>query len=404
MAGQLRKLTDLSFNPENQSTVFLRLDLNVPLKNGVVQDDTRIKAALPTLRWLQEKHARIVACSHLGRPEGTGFEQAYSLEPVGARLAALLGCEVILVDDPLDKSADTIISNLKPGQVVLLENLRFWKGEKKGDAEFAKGLARFATHYVNDAFGTSHRADASVEAVAQLFPLKNRAAGLLIEKELAYLEGAFARPQPPVTAIFGGAKVSDKIEVLTKFTQIANHIIIGGAMSYTFLKYMGVSVGTSRVEEDKLSLVETILQAADNRKVQVHLPVDHIAAQTFAENAEPVTVETRAIPAGLMGLDIGPKTRQQYADIVAASQLVMWNGPMGVFEWPAFSKGTEAVARALAACRGTTIVGGGDSAAAIAAFGLEAEVSHVSTGGGASLELLEGKKLPGIEVLRDRDL
>lgn len=404
MAGRLRKLTDLSFSTDQQASVFLRLDLNVPLKNGVVQDDTRIKAALPTLRWLQEKNVRIIACSHLGRPEGTGFEEAYSLEPVGARLAELLGCEVVLVEDPLDKSADTVVNNLKSGQVALLENLRFWKGEKKGDAAFAKGLARFATHYVNDAFGTSHRADASVEAVAKLFPLKNRAAGLLIEKELAYLEGAFARPQPPVTAIFGGAKVSDKIDVLTKFTQIANHIIIGGAMSYTFLKYMGVSVGKSRVEEDKLALVETILQAAESRKVQIHLPVDHIAARTFAEDAEPVVVETRAISDDLMGLDIGPKTRQQYAGIVAASRLVMWNGPMGVFEWPAFSKGTEAVARALAECSGTTIVGGGDSAAAVAQFGLEENMSHVSTGGGASLELLEGKKLPGIEVLRDRDL
>lgn len=404
MAGQLRKLKDLSFGSDEPATVFLRLDLNVPLKSGVVQDDTRIRAALPTVRWLQEQNVRIVACSHLGRPEGIGFEQAYSLEPVGARLAELLGCEVVLLEDPLDTSADKVVSSLKTGQVVLLENLRFWKGEKKGDAEFAKSLGRFATHYVNDAFGTSHRADASVEAVAKLFPLKNRAAGLLIEKELAYLEGAFARPQPPVTAIFGGAKVSDKIDVLTKFTQIANHIIIGGAMSYTFLKYMGVSVGKSRVEEDKLALVETILQAAESRKVQIHLPVDHIAARTFAEDAEPITVETRAISDDLMGLDIGLKSREQYARVVAASRLVMWNGPMGVFEWPAFSRGTEAVARALAECSGTTIVGGGDSAAAVAHFGLEANVSHVSTGGGASLELLEGKKLPGIEVLRDRDL
>ena len=394
----LRSLQDL--NIQDSAVVFLRLDLNVPLKDSKVQDDTRIRATLPTIRFLSEKGARIIACSHLGRPEGKGFEPEYSLEAVAARLAELTGKEVILIADPLDVSAEKIVSQSTPQQIILFENLRFWKQEKKGDKDFAKSITRFAQYYVNDAFGTSHRADASVAAAAECFPPEKRAAGLLIEKEMQYLENAFLRPKPPVTAIFGGAKVSDKIDVLLKFTQIANHIIIGGAMSYTFLKYKGVNVGKSRVEEDKLNLVEQILSAAEQRNVQIHLPVDHVVAREFAENAEATVVTTQSISDGFMGLDIGPKTSENYAAIIKASKLVMWNGPMGVFEWEAFSKGTQAIAKALAETDAITIVGGGDSAAAINQFGYESRVSHVSTGGGASLELLEGKRLPGIEVLR----
>ena len=410
MTAKLRNLEDLAAALASSSVagkapvVFLRLDLNVPLKEARISDDTRIKAALPTINWLLERDARIVACSHLGRPSGKGFEAEYSLEPVGARLAALLGKEVLLVPDPLDVAAERIVAGMEPAQIVLLENLRFWKEEKDGDVAFAKRLARLAQFYVNDAFGTAHRPDASVLAVAQCFPTECRAAGLLVEKEIEFLEGAFLRPKPPVTAVFGGAKVSDKIDVLLKFTEIANNIIIGGAMSYTFLSQMGVKVGASRTEADKLDVVARIREAAEKRNVQIHLPIDHVAATSFAESATPVAVETRAIGDGLMGLDIGPRTQAAFAAVIKSSKVVVWNGPMGVFEWPAFATGTRAVADALVTATsesGTvTIVGGGDSAAAIAQFGLESRVSHVSTGGGASLELLEGKRLPGIECLR----
>jgi phosphoglycerate kinase len=410
MTSKLRSLEDLSGAlgrsaiSGKPTVVFLRLDLNVPLKDGRITDDTRIRAALPTIKWLMDKGARIVACSHLGRPSGKGFEAEHSLEPVGVALASLSGSEVLLVPDPLDVSAERIVSGMESNQIVLLENLRFWKEEKNGDTEFAKRLARLAQFYVNDAFGTAHRPDASVVAVAQCFPPDHRAAGLLIEKEIDFLEGAFDKPKPPVTAVFGGAKVSDKIDVLLKFTEIANHIVIGGAMSYTFLAQMGVKVGASRTEADKLDVVAQIRDAAEKRNVRIHLPSDHIAASTFSETAAPVNVDTRAIPDGLMGLDIGPKTRAEFAGVIAASKVVVWNGPMGVFEWPAFAQGTRSIAEALVAATAekgtTTIVGGGDSAAAITQFGLQDRVSHVSTGGGASLELLEGKRLPGIECLR----
>ena len=410
MATPLRSLDDLAAALSNTTlhgkppVVFLRLDLNVPLKDAQVSDDTRIRAALPTINWLMDHGARIVACSHLGRPSGKGMEPEYSMEPVGARLAALSGKEVLLIPDPLDISAERIVNGMEGNQIGLLENLRFWKEEKKGDAEFAKRITRFAQFYVNDAFGTAHRPDASVVAAAECFPLESRAAGLLIEREIEFLEGAFVRPKPPVTAVFGGAKVSDKIDVLLKFTEIANHIIIGGAMSYTFLKQMGVQTGSSRVEEDKLSLVATIREAAAKRNVQIHLPSDHMGAASFSEASAPIAIPTRAIGDGVMGLDIGPKTRLEFQEVIMASNLVVWNGPMGVFEWPAYTAGTRAVADALVRVTkekaATTIVGGGDSAAAITQFGLADQVSHVSTGGGASLELLEGKKLPGIECLR----
>lgn len=410
MTSKLRNLEDLAASlgrhrmTGQSPVVFLRLDLNVPIKEGHITDDTRIRAALPTIEWLMEHGARIVACSHLGRPAGKGFESEYSLEPVGARLAELSGKEVLLIPDPLDIAAERIIAGMEPTQIVLLENLRFWKEEKSGDPEFGKRLARLASFYVDDAFGTAHRPDASVVAVAECFAPENRAAGLLIEKEMEFLEGAFIRPKPPVTAIFGGAKVSDKIDILLKFTEIANHIIIGGAMSYTFLTQMGVKTGASRVEADKLDVVARIREAASKRNVQIHLPLDHIAAGSFSEAATPVNIETRALPDTMMGLDIGPRTQAAFAEVIRASKVVVWNGPMGVFEWPAFANGTRAVAQAMvtatAESGAITIVGGGDSAAAISQFGLASSVSHVSTGGGASLELLEGKRLPGIECLR----
>ncbi len=400
MAARLRTLMDLDFSGFNRPVVFLRLDLNVPLKAGVVTDETRITAALPTINWLLEKGCRVVMCSHLGRPKGDGYEKEFSLSPVGEKLAAHLGKEVLLCGDFLMDGFDRIVQQLAPNQLVLLENLRFHKQEQKGDKDFAKVLAKGMDFYVNDAFGTCHRADASMVAVAEEFPLERRCAGLLVQKEIDFLEGAFRNPQAPVTAIFGGAKVSDKIAILQKFTSIANNMIIGGAMAYTFLRYMGHNVGKSRVEEDKLSLVGEILRAAEARKVKIILPVDHVCATEFAEGTMPITCNTADIPDNLMGLDIGPRSSAIFADAIRSSKVVVWNGPMGVFEWDAFATGSRSVAEALAQCEGSTIVGGGDSAAAIVAFGLADKVSHVSTGGGASMELLEGKELPGIRVLR----
>jgi phosphoglycerate kinase len=400
MAAKLRTLTDLNFSGYTRPVVFLRLDLNVPLKNGVVTDETRITAALPTVRWLLDKGCRVVMCSHLGRPKGEGFEKEFSLAPVGEKLAGHLGKEVLLCADYLMDGFDRIVQQLNTNQLVLLENLRFHKQEQKGDKEFAKALGKHMDFYVNDAFGTCHRADASMVAVAEEFPLERRAAGFLVQKEIQFLEGAFRNPQAPVTAIFGGAKVSDKIAILQKFTAIANNMIIGGAMAYTFLRYMGHKVGKSRVEEDKMSLVGDILKAAEARRVKIILPVDHVCASEFVEGTMPVACSSADIPDNLMGLDIGPKTAALFAETIRTSKVVVWNGPMGVFEWEAFSQGSRKVAEALTQCAGATIVGGGDSAAAITEFGLADKVSHVSTGGGASMELLEGKELPGIKVLR----
>lgn len=403
MAGKLRTLNDIDFSAHPRPAVFLRLDLNVPVKKGQITDDTRIRAALPTVQWLLERGARVVACSHLGRPKGAGFEEEFSLAPVGERVAQLLGKEVLLCPDYLEEGFQKIVHDLGPNQVVLLENLRFNKEEQAGDRAFAQKLATGMDIYVNDAFGTSHRADASMVAVAEEFPPERRAAGFLVRNEIEFLEGAFRAPQPPVTAIFGGAKVSDKIAILQKFTSLANNMIIGGAMAYTFLKYMGKDVGKSRVEEDKMGLVADILRAAESRRVKIYLPEDHLCAEDFSETAQPIPVTTANIPANLMGLDIGPQTAKQFATVIESSRVVIWNGPMGVFEWENFARGSRAVAEALARAKEkgvTTIVGGGDSAAAITKFGLSGNVSHVSTGGGASMELLEGKDLPGIRVLK----
>jgi phosphoglycerate kinase len=404
MVLNVRTLSDLAIPnpaPSHKSIVFLRLDLNVPIKNGKITDDTRIQAALPTIKYLMDRECKVIACSHLGRPKGIGFEQEFSLQPVGERLAELLQAEVFLCNDLSDDSVGKMAHDLVGfKQLILLENLRFAKEEQAGDDSFAKQLAKHAHVYVNDAFGTCHRADASMYAVAKQFSAENRAAGFLIEKEMAFLENAFHRPQAPVTAIFGGAKVSDKIAILQKFTSIANNIIIGGAMAYTFLKYMGHKVGKSRVEEDKLKLVGDILAAAEKRNVKIYLPVDHVCAEEFSETAGAIQISNTDIPDNLMALDIGLLSRQKFHDVISTSKVVVWNGPMGVFEWPAFSSGTKSIAESLTKCSGTTIVGGGDSAAAIVQFGLANKVSHVSTGGGASMELLEGKELPGISVLR----
>ncbi|KAB8040361.1 phosphoglycerate kinase [Silvanigrella paludirubra] len=400
MAKRIRTLEDLDFSSNTQPVVLLRLDLNVPIKKGKISDETRIKAALPTIKWLLEKNAKIIACSHLGRPKGIGFEEEFSIAPVGTRLAELLNLEVVLAHDFVEDGFGKIVYDLKPGQIILLENLRFHKEEQAGNENFANKLAQYAEFYVNDAFGTCHRADASIYAAAECFPLEKRAAGFLVAKEMQFLEDAFRAPKAPVTAIFGGSKVSDKIEILRKFTTIANNMIIGGAMAYTFLKCKGKNVGKSRVEEDKLALVEEIFKAAEKRNVKIYLPEDHLCGSEFSENVTPVVVNSADIPDGLMGLDIGEHSAKVFKNVIENSKVVVWNGPMGVFEFEAFAKGTKAVAEAMSHCEGTTIVGGGDSAAAIVKFNLQDKVTHVSTGGGASMELLEGKELPGIKVLR----
>jgi phosphoglycerate kinase len=402
MTSRVLGLEDLNVDFTKKPIGFVRVDFNVPIKNGKISDDTRIKAALPTLKWLLSKGARLVLGSHLGRPKGNGYENAFSMVPIGTRLAELLEQEVLLCPDFLEDGFKKIIHDLQPNQLILLENLRFLKQEQEGDETFAHQLSKHLDFYVNDAFGTCHRPDASIMALAQQFSLEKRAAGLLVQKEMTFLEGILQNPKPPVTTILGGSKVSDKIHVLKKFTYIANNMLIGGAMAYTFLKFLGKSVGSSPVEEDKLFLIEEILKSAEQRGVKVFLPEDHICGEHFSENTPPVHINSPDIHQNLKGLDIGPKTIEVFSNIIRQSKLVVWNGPMGVNEWPAFSSGTKSIALAMTQCEGITVVGGGDSAAAMVDYGLETKVSHVSTGGGASLELLEGKDLPGIRVLRKK--
>lgn len=391
----IRTLQDLDFTGKK---VFLRLDLNVPIKNGKITDETRIKEALPTIKYILERTNKVAIASHLGRPDGE-VDLKYSLEPVGARLAELLGREVVFVNDYAKEPADQVLSQINSNQFVLLENLRFNPGETANDPEFSRTLARGIDLYVNDAFGTAHRAHASTVGVAEILKPEKRAAGFLMEKEIAALGGILASPEAPFTVVMGGAKVSDKIAVILSLLNRCNHLVIGGAMAYTFLKYKGIDVGASRVEADRMDLVEAIFRNAEARRVQIHLPVDHGCAKEFKEDAERIDVSTEAIPDGLMGLDIGAKTMQSYSNIVARSRTVFWNGPMGVFEWPQFAKGTMAIAHAMAEVHGRTVVGGGDSVSAINKSGFANRISHISTGGGAALELLEGRTLPGIKVL-----
>ena len=390
----LRKLEDLELNGKK---VFLRLDLNVPVKNGKIQDETRITEALPTIRYILERTSKLTMASHLGRPKNGG-SPADSLEPVGQRLSELLDREVVLYPDYTLESSSTLLTSLGRNQIMLLENLRFHSGEEANNADFAHCLVDGYDFYVNDAFGTCHRAHASVSAAAELLPADRRAAGYLIQKEITALGGIISRPEAPFTVIMGGSKVSDKISVILNLLNTCNHMLIGGAMAYTFLKYKGIDVGSSRVEADKLDLVGKIMRNAEARKVQIHLPVDHVCAREFSETAEAVPV-TGAIGTGLMGLDIGPETQKAFARVIKDSRTVLWNGPMGVFEWDKFSKGTMAIAEAMSEVRGKTVVGGGDSVSAVQKSGFADKMSHISTGGGASLEFLEGKMLPGIKVL-----
>lgn len=381
----------------------IRVDFNVPIEDGAITDDRRIREALPTIRSVLDRGGSAVLMSHLGRPEGKGFEAEYSLKPAAERLAKLLGKPVAFPSqDCVDEKAAAAVRAMKPGDVVLLENLRFHKAEKKGDAGFAAKLAAYGDLYVNDAFGTCHRPEASMVAVPKALEGKPRVVGLLVEKELKYLTEAIASPKKPFVVVLGGAKVSDKMPAIENLLPKADALIVGGAMAYTFLKALGKQVGTSKVEEDRLADAKRALDLAATLKKQVHLPLDHVASTKFEESGGETRLFESDIGSGYMGLDIGPKTQAAYAKLIAGAKTVVWNGPMGVFEWKAFEAGTKAVANAMVEATkagAVTIVGGGDSAAAVDKFGVADRMSHVSTGGGASLEMLEGKKFESVDLL-----
>ena len=378
----------------------VRVDFNVPQdEHRNVTDDTRIRAAIPTIRYLQEKGCSLVLCSHLGRPKGQ-ISKKFRMLPVAKQLAQVLHAnelpdEVLCIEDTVGENVEECAADLKPGQIMLIENLRFEVGEKKNDKKFAANLAKLGEFYVNDAFGVSHRAHASVNALPQLF--EQAAAGFLVDKELAGLSHILESTEKPSLAIIGGAKVSDKITMIQNLARICDHILIGGAMAFTFLKANGQDVGQSRVEEDKLELAQKIQDYCRLQQCQLHLPTDFVCAETFSEDAEPSTHSS--IPETLMGLDIGPDSQASYAELIRSAKRIFWNGPMGVFEWESFAAGTKCVGEAMAKAEGYTVIGGGDSAAAAAQFGFADQMNHVSTGGGASLALIEGSVLPGIEHL-----
>ena len=379
--------------------VFVRVDFNVPLEAGSIADDTRIRAALPTLKALLAAEATLVVASHLGRPKG-GPNPKESLAPIAARLQELLGREVQFVPEVVGPEVSRRVAALLPGQVLMLENLRFDKGEEKNDATFARALAQGIEVYVDDAFGCVHRAHASVAAITREVPVA--VMGLLVRKEVEALRRVMERPHKPMALILGGAKVADKIPLIEGLLPKVDELLIGGGMAYTFLAALGVSVGLSRVEKDSLEAAGKVLDEAERRGIEVSLPVDHIAAAKPEAGIATQVAESDEFPADLMGLDIGPITRLRFEEKIAESRTMVWNGPMGVFEIPEFAQGTIAVAQAVAASLGYSLVGGGDSVAALRLAGVEERIDHVSTGGGATLEFLAGDKLPGLEALSDR--
>ncbi|KXZ40258.1 phosphoglycerate kinase [Alkalithermobacter thermoalcaliphilus JW-YL-7 = DSM 7308] len=381
--------------------VLVRCDFNVPLKDGVITDENRLIGALPTIQYLVEKGAKVILCSHLGKPKGEAKPEL-SLAPVAKRLSELLGKEVYFAkdDNVVGENAKKAVENMKSGDVVLLENTRYRKEETKNEDNFSQELASLAEIFVNDAFGTAHRAHCSTVGVTKY--LETAVCGYLIQKELKFLGEAVENPQRPFVAILGGAKVSDKINVINNLLEKVDTLIIGGGMAYTFLKSQGFEVGNSLVEEDRLDYAREMIQKAKDKGVNLLLPVDHIIADKFAQDAEPVTTENENIKEGYMGLDIGPKTSENYANAVKNAKTVIWNGPMGVFEFENFANGTKAVAKAMAESDAITVIGGGDSAAAVNQLGFGDKMTHISTGGGASLEFLEGIQLPGIVALNDK--
>jgi phosphoglycerate kinase len=383
-----------------EKTVFLRVDFNVPLeKNGTIRNDSRIKAALPTLEVLFAQKTKVIIASHFGRPKGK-FVPELSLKPVALRLGELIPREVILAPDVIGDKVDTLKENLKQDQVLLLENLRFHPGEKSNDEVFAGELAKGIDVYINDAFGACHRAHASVVGITS--HVEKAAAGLLVSKELEYLSKAVFSPERPYTAILGGVKVSDKLPVIENLLKKADNILIGGAMAYTFFKSMGYDVGASKVEENDMGLAKMLLKKAEEKNVKIHLPQDHIAATALDAEAEAQTIEQLPIPSDMMGLDIGPETIAEYSNILSKAKTIFWNGPMGVFEIEKFSIGTTKIAEAVAESSAISIIGGGDSVAAVYKAGVSEKISHISTGGGASLEYIANETLPGIEALSEK--
>ncbi len=417
--------------------VLARCDFNVPLKDGVITDDKRIVGALPTIKYLVDNGAAVILCSHMGRPHNIfnetlklskkekkkiealpaeeqdaaaakALEKAkddvtkLSLAPVAKRISELLGKDVIMAKDVIGPDAEAKVAALKPGEVLLLENIRFHEEEEKNDEAFAKKLGSFCDIYVNDAFGTAHRAHASTAGVAMFCPEKPAVCGYLIQKEISVMGGALADPARPFVAILGGAKVSDKINVINNLIEKVDTLIIGGGMAYTFFKAFGNNIGTSIVENDKLELARELVEKAHAKGVNFLIPVDNIIAREYDENADFMRIYSDSIPDGWMGLDIGPTSTELFAKTVKGAGTVIWNGPMGVSEWENFANGTKGVAKALAECDGITIIGGGDSAAAVENLGFADKMTHVSTGGGASLEFLEGKDLPGISCLNNK--
>jgi len=378
--------------------VFVRVDFNVPMENGHITDDTRIRETLPTIKYLVERGAKVILASHLGRPKGK-FVDEMRLTQAGVRLSELLGKPVAKADEAIGDAVKAQVAAMNDGDVLLLENVRFYEGEEKNDAELAKAFAELADLYVNDAFGAAHRAHASTEGIAHHLPAVS---GLLMEKELSVLGKALSNPERPFTAIIGGSKVKDKIDVINKMLEIADNVIIGGGLAYTFIKAQGYEIGKSLVDNEKLDLALSFMEKAKANNVKLLLPVDFVVADDFSNTANTQIVDATAIPADWEGLDIGAKTREIYANTIMNSKLIVWNGPMGVFEMDAFANGTKAVAEACAQTAGYTIIGGGDSAAAVEKFGLASKMDHISTGGGASLEFMEGKALPGVVALNDK--
>jgi phosphoglycerate kinase len=379
--------------------VLVRCDFNVPLDaDGNITDENRIVGALPTIEYLIKNNAKVILCSHMGRPKGE-FNMKYSLAPVAKRLSEKLGKEVKLAKDVIGDSAKELVAGLKDGDVILLENVRFHAEEEKNDPAFAKALSEFADIFVNDAFGTAHRAHASTAGVADYLPAVS---GYLIKKEIDFMGKALSNPDRPFVAILGGAKVKDKIGVINNLLEKVDAIVIGGGMAYTFIKAMGGSIGKSLLDEERLDYCKEILAKAKDKGVKLLLPVDNVVADDFSNDANFKVVDSMAIPDDFQGMDIGPKSIEQFKETILAAKTIVWNGPMGVFEMPNFAKGTIAVAQMVADADATTIIGGGDSAAAVEQLGFADKMSHISTGGGASLEFLEGLELPGIACLEDK--
>lgn len=396
MALNKKTIRDLDLKGK---TVFCRVDFNVPMKDESITDDARIRAAVPTIQYLSEQGARVILGSHLGRPKGEAVEEL-RLGPAATRLGEIMNVDVKKVDEVYGEEAKKAAASLQDGEIMLLENLRFEAGEEKNDETLSKNIASLADIYVNDAFGAAHRAHASTEGVAHHLP---SAAGLLMEKELDVLGQALDDPDRPFTAIVGGAKVKDKIGVIDNLLDIVDNLIIGGGLAYTFVKAQGYEIGQSMLEEDKLDMAREFMQKAKDKGVNFYMPKDVIVSDDFSDEANTQTVKIDSIPSDWEALDIGPETRKEYANVIKDSKLVIWNGPVGVFEFATFEKGTRAIAEAMAEASGTyTVIGGGDSAAAVEKFGLADKMSHMSTGGGASLEFIEGKVLPGVAALDDK--